>query len=160
MFLCSFHPPLPPIFTLRLYFATLRFRFPLFLHCTGVSSPASPPHSPLLCFNFSPRRKICSPMQQLHVSEREKDKETDSKRKSRRGLWGRLFDVQGMSQYTLSDPLWHFCYASARDPPNYYRILIILLSFTLVLYLFPPLFPPGPDLFISLSVTWASFFCR
>lgn len=65
-----------------------------------------------------------------------------------------------MSLYTLSDPLWHFCYASASDPPNYYHIVILSLSFTLLLRLFPPLFPPGPDLFISLCVGYMSIiFC-
>lgn len=58
-------------------------------------------------------------MQQLHVSEREreKDKETDSLRKtSRERLWRRRFDVQIMSLYTLSDPFCHFCAASASEP--------------------------------------------
>lgn len=104
MFLCSFHPPLPPIFTLRLYFTILCYRFPLFLHCTRVSSPAPPPQNTPR-FNFLPRwkkkkKKICSPMQQLHVSERKKTKIVRGKSR-REGRWGLHFDVQWMSLYTL-----------------------------------------------------------
>lgn len=66
MFLCSFLPPLPPIFTLRLYFTTLRFRFPLFLHCTGVSSP---PHPPL---TFPQKKNLLSNAAVARVRERKK----------------------------------------------------------------------------------------
>ncbi|KAJ4929834.1 hypothetical protein JOQ06_018855, partial [Pogonophryne albipinna] len=48
---------------------------------------------------------FCSPMQQMPVSEREKDKrqEAGEKEKRKKGLWGCHFDVQGTSLYTPPD---------------------------------------------------------
>lgn len=99
----------PPIFTLRLYFTTLCFRFTVFLMLYWSIIPSSP-MSTLnpVAFTFTSETTLLNAALAF-IRERRRQAEMAGYKKSREeGLRGCHFDVQGMSVFPLFNSLWLF----------------------------------------------------